>query len=144
MRKSPFIVERNPWTRADELERFTLYRGAIIGAWAQIEGHLSEVLICCSKGPAYARMLLGKFPARRPEQIAAMRLVLETHGHLLPWPPLDEVFQDHEPADIQGKRAFATPADRRGRLDPVVPGLGFSIGDCPEIGPLHACDLFFG
>lgn len=74
-------LEVNPWQTKQSVESTLLHRGAIVGAWANVEAALIELAIRASAHSAYA-MVRDSYPSRLKGRVAYLRDVLSVEGPL--------------------------------------------------------------
>lgn len=76
-----FALEVNPWVTRETVDAAHLYRGAIIGGWANVESSLIELSIRASHHPAY----LGRrefYPKKFSSRIAYLNDIFNLPGPL--------------------------------------------------------------
>ncbi len=81
------MIEANPWTPQEAMEKALLYRGSIVAAWGNIETWLSELAVRASHADAY-RGLKESFPYKIESRIGFLEQVLRLPGPLQPYASL--------------------------------------------------------
>lgn len=94
-RNHPYAAESNPWTNHEDLLRATAARGAIVSAWAQLDGYLTEVIARSARYLAYQDLLPPKFPSQRPKRIELLSSMLQAEGPLHRWRREGQAYLDH-------------------------------------------------
>lgn len=79
-----YALEKNPWQTQRSIEDAHLYRGAIVGAWANIETAIIEVAIRASIHPAYVGVR-NAFPSKLKSRVDYIVTIAELDGPLYPY-----------------------------------------------------------
>ena len=102
------MIEVNPWTPQEQVEKALLYRGAILSAWSAIETWLSEWALRASHLDAY-RGLREKFPYKIDSRVGFLERILDQPGPLQPFAPLglQLLSRVRDAADLRNQMAHA-------------------------------------
>ena len=79
-----FALEINPWQTKKSVEDAHLYRGTIVGAWANVETAIIEISIRSSIHPAYINIRTS-YPTKLKGRVDYISTIIELNGPLLPY-----------------------------------------------------------